>query len=488
MTVSLEIETEIRRLSFAEHWPPGTIATSLGIHPDVVNRCIHHYGPKDCAPRPHKRVIEPYLDFIDATLNQYPRLLCTRIYDMLRQRGYRGSLRSVRRHVQRVRPRPRAEAVLRTETFPGEQAQVDWTHVGEVQVDGGRRALWAFVAVLAHSRASFAELVFTMDVPSLRRSLVRASLAFGGSPRQWLFDNAKPIVIGRTGDLIQYHPELLAIAAALHVQPRLCAPRRPQEKGKVERTNRYFKDRFFAARTFHSLEHGNAQLTEFIHEIANKRPHPRWPTRSVEDVFASEKPYLLPLPDPLPTIDHVTPVRVDTAAFVRLDTNRYSVPHTYAGRGLTMVSNEVELRFLDGMTEVARHKRSWGRDIWREHDAHREELVQEKRAAKDLKGRDRLRAEIPGIEVIFARWMDHGCAPAVMVSRTIQLLNSYGAGALRDAVVEMTARGTHDPGAMAVLCEARRTARGERPLPVMTIGAHVRERDVAPHDLGGYDD
>jgi hypothetical protein len=37
MTVSAETEAEVRRLYFAEHWKRGTIASQLGIHPDVVD-------------------------------------------------------------------------------------------------------------------------------------------------------------------------------------------------------------------------------------------------------------------------------------------------------------------------------------------------------------------------------------------------------------------------------------------------------------------
>ena len=40
MTVPLEIETEIRRLHFAEHWPVGTVASQLAIHEDVVRRVL----------------------------------------------------------------------------------------------------------------------------------------------------------------------------------------------------------------------------------------------------------------------------------------------------------------------------------------------------------------------------------------------------------------------------------------------------------------
>ena len=42
---------------------------------------------------------------------------------------------------------PKTEALLRLETLPGEQAQIDWAHVGQLPVRGGQRALWVFVLV-----------------------------------------------------------------------------------------------------------------------------------------------------------------------------------------------------------------------------------------------------------------------------------------------------------------------------------------------------
>ena len=251
---------------------------------------------------------------------------------------------------------------------------------------------------------------------------------------------------------------------------------------------RFFKERFFAARTFHSIEQGNTQLGEFIETIAHLRPHPRWPDRSVAELFAEEQPRLLSVPDPLPQTDLVTLVPVDRTAFVRLDTNRYSVPHTYASRTLTLVASDTELRLLDGDQPVAHHARCWGRSQWLELPAHRAALVQEKRAASELKGRDRLRAEVPEIEPLFERWVDAGRNLGSMIARVIVLLDAYGAPVMRRALADMIARGTHDPGALAILCEQQRRRRGDGPVRVVVFGDHVRERDVVPHDLGRYDE
>lgn len=488
MTVGPAVTAEIRRLYYGEHWKRGTIAAQLGVHFDVVARVLGSFGPKAGTPRPDARVLEPYIPFVDETLARYPKLVATRIHDMLVERGYQGSIRTLRRYVRVARPVPRNEAFLRVETLPGEQAQVDWAHVGSLVVPGGKRPLWAFVMVLAYSRAMWAELVVDMGIESLRRSLIRASCSFGGSPRQWLFDNAKTVVIERAGDAIRFHPNLLDLAARLHVQPVLCRPRRPQEKGKVERAIRYLKDRFFAARSFHSIAHGNAQLAEFFANVAHERPHPRWPERRVVDVLDEERPRLLALPNPLPETSSVLPVPVDKSGFVKLDTNRYSVPSTYANRTVSLVADDHVVRFVDGQDEIARHARSWGRHQTFELREHRAALIDEKRKARDLKGRDRLRVEIPRIDALLERWVDAGRNLGSMVGFTIKLLDAYGPAVMREVVADMVARGIHDRGAMAILCEQRRKRRsGPAPL-VLQLGAHVVEREVIPHDLGGYDE
>ncbi|MBE7450056.1 MAG: DDE-type integrase/transposase/recombinase [Kofleriaceae bacterium] len=82
---------------------------------------------------------------------------------------------------------------------------MDWAFVSKLPFPGGERQLWLFVMVLAHSRAMWGEFVLDLSVHSLCRSLVRASSAFGGVPRQWLFDNPKTIVLERVGTAVRFH-------------------------------------------------------------------------------------------------------------------------------------------------------------------------------------------------------------------------------------------------------------------------------------------
>ncbi len=487
MKTTPEIEAEVVRLHYAEHWPVGTIATQLEVHPDVVRRVLGLGEPR--APSQMRpRIVDPYRTFIDDTLYRYPKLLATRLYDMVRERGYRGSVRTLREYIALVRPRPKREAYLLTETLPGEQAQVDWAYVGKVAVPGGERGLWVFVMVLAHSRAMWGEFVIDLTVHSLCRSLVRGAAALGGAPRQWLFDNPKIVVLERVGAAVRFHPTLIALCAAMRVEPKLCAVRKPQHKGKVERAIRYLRDRFLAGRVITAVDDGNRALAKFIAEIAHVRPHPTIAQRSVGAAFADERARLLALPDPLPETDRVEPMQVDSQGFVRVDTNRYSVPTIHAGHVRTLVVSDRSVRVIDGTSVLAEHERSWGRRQIFERAEHRTALVAERKAARDLKGRDRLRAIVPTFDRIVARWAVSGSSLGFRVTRSIKLLDLYGDQVFAAAAADLDARGLADVGALAIACEHHRKGR-HRPVPVeLVLPAHLHDTDVIPHDLAAYDE
>lgn len=490
MTVAAEQETEIRRLYAAEHWTVGTIAHQLNVHHDVVRRVLGLLPKrkrKSPARSPKPQHCDAYREFIDQQLTQYPRLRSTRLYDMIRERGYAGSVRTLRSLVARIRPTPRAEVFLRLQLLPGEQSQIDWAHVGTLAVPGGERPLWVFLIVLAYSRALWAELVFELTADSLCRSLVRASAYFGGASRQWLFDNPKSVVLERHGDAARFHPDLLHLAGHYHVQPRLCAVRKANQKGRVERAVRYLRERHFAGRRITDLATGNRDLARFLADIALPRPHPEFKDRSVAEVLAEERLHLLPLPATPPATDRMLSVRVDKTACVQFDTNLYSVPPGGVGKLLTLVANDSQVRVLEAGTQIASHARCWGRRQLIELPEHRAEILQLKRAAQELKGRDRLRALVPSIDQLYGRWIEGGRSLRHMTAQTNKLLDLYGEAIFTEAVADIIARGLHDPGALAQWCEQKRRAL-TRPVPVeLVLNPHVPDRDVIPHNLEDYD-
>jgi transposase len=129
-------------------------------------------------------MLDPYLGFIRQTLEAHPRLCATRLEQMLRDRGYRGSVEHLRRVVARLRPQQQ-EAFLRLQVFAGEQAQVDWASFGTVMVGRAKRALSCFVMTLSWSRALYLEFFFDQTMENFLRGHVNAFRSFPDLPESF---------------------------------------------------------------------------------------------------------------------------------------------------------------------------------------------------------------------------------------------------------------------------------------------------------------
>ena len=147
-----DLQERILRFHFVEHWPVGTIAKQSGVHHTTVKRVLHSRGVPG-ARRYRPSMVDPFLEFIEATLETYPDLPSSRLHAMVVERGYPGSKSHFRRVVAGLRPKKPAEAYQRLRTLIGEEGQVDWGHFGRREIGGARRPVSAFVA-RRRSRAS----------------------------------------------------------------------------------------------------------------------------------------------------------------------------------------------------------------------------------------------------------------------------------------------------------------------------------------------
>ena len=480
---------EILRLYHAEKWKPGTLARQLGVHHDTVRRVLAQAGqtPGGNATRPS--LVDPFVPLIEQTLEKYPTLRASRLYAMVRERGYTGGPDHFRHVVARYRPAPAAEAYLRLRTLPAEQAQVDWGYFGKRRIGRAERALWGFVMVLSYSRQIFLQFFFGNAMANFLRGHVGAFASFGGIPRVLLYDNLKSAVLERVGQAIHFNPTLLDLAAHYRFEPRPVAVARGNEKGRVERAIRYIRDSFFAARPFTDLADLNAQAMAWCAGIAAERLCPEDRTRRVREVFADERARLLGLPDnPFPCEDREE-TTVRHTPYVRFDLNDYSVPHTSVRRAVVVHATLECVRVVDGSTVIASHPRSWDKGAQVEIPEHVADLVAWKRAARHHRGLDRLHHACPHAEAFFVAAAARSANLGSLTSGLTHLLDLYDATALNQALGAALLGGAPHLAAVRQLLEQRRYAHELPPPLAVALPADPRVRDVVvqPHDLSTYD-
>ncbi|MDQ6706852.1 MAG: IS21 family transposase, partial [Acidobacteriota bacterium] len=447
--ISPETRVQIRRYFYAEHWKIGTIARELNVHPDAIRNAIESDRFNRTQPmRPC--ITDPYMEFVRQTLDQHPRLRATRIHQMIRDRGYTGSVIQLRRAVARLRP-PTREPFLKLQVFPAEQAQVDWAHFGQVAVGRARRTLSCFVATLSWSRALYLEFFFDQTMENFLRGHVHAFEDWSGQPRVILYDNLRSAVLERRGNEIHFNPRLMELCAHYHFVARPCQVRAGNQKGRVERAIRYVRESFWAGRSFTTLAECNRQALLWRDQVAHRR---RWPgddNRTVAEVFAEEQPRLLPKPAHFFPTDLVLPVRAAKTIYVRFDLNDYSIPPEAVGRQLTLVASDTLVRILEGTAEIARHHRTYDRHQLVLDPAHQQALLKTKRKAFDATPSGRLALAATESKTLLDLAFAQGESAGSQTAQLLKLLDLYGPAALRRAIHEALERNTPRASSVAFL-------------------------------------
>jgi transposase len=269
MTIPPDLEAQILRYHHVEKWRVGTIARQLHVHSGTVTRVLAQAGLPRIGPPARRSQIEPYLPFIRTTLEKFPTLTASRLFAMVRERGYRGGPDHFRHLVACHRPLTAGRS-LSAPAQPARRAGA-----GHLVIGRARRPLMAFVMVLSWSRRIFLRFFLDARMESFLRGHVAAFAAFNGCARVLLYDNLKSAVLERHGDAIRFHPTLIAFAAHYRYEPR--------PVGAI----RYVRDSFFAARSFADLDDLNAQAEAWCSGVAADRPCPEQPTQSVRAAFAN---------------------------------------------------------------------------------------------------------------------------------------------------------------------------------------------------------
>jgi len=283
----------------------------------------------------------------------------------LRARGYTGGYTILTDWLRPQRASALVVAVRRFETPPGQQAQVDWEHLGTLEMAGQERKLWGFAFTLGYSRAMMAAAALDQKLGTLLRMHEEAFRQLGGVPEEILYDRMRTIWtdIDERGEIV-WNAVFLDFAGYWGFTPRLCRPYRAQTKGKIESGVKYVRRNFLCGllgREPSGVEDFNTQLRAWVWEVANQRVHGTT-HEPVTARWETDRSSLRPLNNrpPYPYVDEELR-KVARDAYVSWQGSRYSVPWQYAGREVWVRKGSGEVEVLYGGVRIAVHAPAPGR-------------------------------------------------------------------------------------------------------------------------------
>lgn len=294
------------------------------------------------------------------------------IYQRLVADGYEGGISTVKNYIaahMSLVPAPRKTVASqgsrgqRFATEPGEAYQMDWGFVNLEDGAGARCKIACFAMVCHHCGTCYVEFFPNARQEGLFIGMVHAFMVMG-LPDYVLTDNMRSVVIRRDLDgRPVWQADYAAFMACLGFRTRLCKPRHPFTKGKVERLIRFVKDNFLAGREFRSITQINEEALAWC-AWQGGRYH-----RALDLVPAEEHgARCLPACEALEVTDEVAMYlcprrRISFDGFVSYEGRRFGVPYWYPGRDcrVSREGGHLHVYSEDLSRELCCHPVTWGR-------------------------------------------------------------------------------------------------------------------------------
>jgi transposase len=461
------------------------IARELGLTPRTVRTWLGQpYRRRNTARRRSK--LDPFKGRIMGWLQQHG-YSAVQILDLLRQEGFDGGITIVKDYIGQVRP-SHNEAFLSLSFAPGECAQVDWGSWEMIEVGNTRRRLSFFVMVLGYSRMMYVEFTLAQSQEHFLSCHRHAFEFFGGAPEKVMCDNCKTAVLShpRAVEPI-FNPHYADFAAHYGFTIKACNVGKGNEKGMVENAVGYVKHNFLRGRPIREFSSLNPAIGVWLEQTANLRIHGRTRQRPV-DLFLAEKPALKPLPAHPYDCAMIKTALVNTQFRVRVDTNRYSVPGSYAGRKLLLKLYPQRLCLYEGQQLVAEHLRSYERGLDIENPEHAKVVLERKRRANQQVIFKRFLTLSPRAEEYYRQLAERKLSWRSHLRKIMALAEVYGPDKVARAMDDALEYQAFSSEYIANILE-QRERRLPEPGPLNLIRKQDQlEIDLPDPDLSIYDD
>jgi transposase len=329
------------------------ISKELGIHRNTVTKILAGASSGDIGPKPFARskLLDYYKEQIETWLSQEKTAVLIHEY-LISKYSVNVAYPTV---VKYVRSLKHGEVYIPLLSDPGEEAQVDFGHLGSFIKEEKQVRVWVFSMILSHSRYSYCEVVLDQSVSTFIRCHIHSFEYFGGVPATVKIDNLKAGVIVPSffEPIIQHqYASFLDHYGSTPITARIC---RGEDKGKIESGIKYIKNNFL--KRIDSKDYCMLQpaLEVWTNNICNKRLHGT--TRKIPaEVFETvEKQTLLPLPKERFEIYNIEKRKTNAFGHISYQYNYYSIPYQYTGEELTIQSNGCVLKIFKDTELIAVH-------------------------------------------------------------------------------------------------------------------------------------
>lgn len=346
------------------------LARELGIDRRTAKKYYEGYEKPTTRVKPSKidefyTIIEELLSEDSIQVFHYKTNLYNYLVDMHEfslsesaLRKYLNKIPKFKEYFDKKKKTPSPEAVMRFETEPGEQLQIDWKeNFRFLTSDGQTIYLNVLVSLLSYSRYSIYQLSLDRKQETLFAMLNVAFESLGGVPKQVVSDNLKTVMQeSRTAynkGKINEKFEEYSKDFGFEVIP--CIGGRASTKGKVETQMKLIDelDAYQGKLNYEELVEHVAKINRrknlSIHQAIGQIP---------SKLFQYEKDFLLPLPrkEIRSRYLYQTTVKVNKSSMISYKSNQYSVPAEYIGEilGLEVIDNIIYL--YDSTKLVTKHE------------------------------------------------------------------------------------------------------------------------------------
>jgi transposase len=368
--IDVAILSIIRRWHLRDQIPLREIARRLGISRNTVRRYLR---ADTTAPAYPARQSPSKLDGHAAKLSAWlkteankprkQRRTLKQIHADLCALGFTGSYDRVAAFARRWRQEQQEQA--RTSgrgTFvplrfaEGEAFQFDWSEDWAV-IAGERTKLQVAQFKLSHSRAFFLRAYLLQTHEMLFDAHHHAFVAWGGIPRRGIYDNMKTAVDRvRQGKLRDVNLRFSTMVSHYLFDAEFCNPASGWEKGQIEKNVQDSRHRIWQRiPAFGSLAALNDWLADQCVRLWQQTRHPEL-DMTLWEAWSLERPHLMPVGQPFDGfVEHTK--RVSPTCLVTLESNRYSVPASFANRPISLRVYANRLVFVAEGQRIAEHVR-----------------------------------------------------------------------------------------------------------------------------------